>query len=49
MVFVLFAGHSANCRTTATTDQEDGAPHRGEHKAKGGGEAYGEKRLEGPA
>ena len=44
-----FAGHSVNCRATAAADQEDGAPHRGEHKAKGGGEAYGEKRLEGPA
>ena len=46
---VAFAGHSMNCRTTATTDQEDGAPHRGECEAKGGDEAYGEKRLEGPA
>ena len=43
-----FAGHSSNCRTIATADQEDGAPHRGERKAEGGNEAYGEKRLEGP-
>ena len=45
---VAFAGHSMNCQTTATADQEDGAPRRGERKTKGGGEAYGEKHLEGP-
>ena len=43
-----FAGHSSNCRTTATADPEDGAPHRGERKAEGGDKAYGEKRPEGP-
>ena len=37
-----FVGHSTNCQTTAAADQEDGAPHRGEREAKGGGEAYGE-------
>ena len=31
-----------NCHTTAATDQEDGAPHRGEHEAKGGDENDGE-------
>ena len=45
---VAFAGHTTNYRTTATTDQEDGAPHRGEQKTEGGGEAYGEKHPEGP-
>ena len=44
-----FAGHSMNYQTTVAADQEDGAPRRGEHKAEGGGEAYGEKRTEGPA
>ena len=44
-----FAGHSANYCTPAMADQEDGAPCRGEREAKGGGEAYGEKRVEGPA
>ena len=31
-----------NCHTTAATDQEDGAPHRGEREAKGGDENDGE-------
>ena len=44
-----FLGHSANCRTTAATDQKDGAPRQGEHKAEGDDENDGEKRLEGPA
>ena len=44
-----FAGHSTNCQTTAVAVQEDGAPRRGERKTEGGGEAYGEKHLEGPA
>ena len=38
-----------NCHTTAATDQEDGAPHRGEREAKGGDENDGEKLLEHPA
>ena len=44
-----FAGHSTNCRTTAAADQGDGAPRREERKTERGGEAYGEKRLEGLA
>ena len=44
-----FAGDSSDCRETAPADQEDGAPHRREHKAEGGNEAYGEKYLEGLA
>ena len=42
------AGHSMNCRTTATFDQEDGNPCRGQREAEGGYEADGEERLEGP-
>ena len=38
-----------NYQTTVASDQEDGAPRRGERKAEGGYEADGEKRLEGPA
>ena len=45
----VVVGHSTNCRTTAVSNQEDGAPHQGERKAEGGFEADGEKRLEGPA
>ena len=41
--------HSMNYQTTVASDQEDGAPCRGEHKAEGGGEAYGEKCPEGLA
>ena len=37
---VAFAGHSMNYQTTATADQEDGAPHQGERKIEGGDEAY---------
>ena len=44
-----FAGDSSDCRTTVTTDQEDGAPRRGERKAEGGDETDREKHLEGPA
>ena len=29
-----FAGHSANCRTTTTADQEDGAPRQENTKLK---------------
>ena len=46
---IAFVGHSTNYQTTATPDQEDGAPHRGERKTKGGGEAYGEKHPKGLA
>ena len=42
-------GHSANRRTMPTSDQEDGAPCRGEHEAEGSYEADGEKHPEGPA
>ena len=44
-----FVGDSSDCRTTVLADQEDGAPHRRKRKAERGDEAYGEKRLEGPA
>jgi len=43
------AGHSMNCRTTATFDQEDGNPCRGQREAEGGYEAHGEKHSEGLA
>ena len=46
---VAFVAHSTNYRTMVIADQEDGAPHRGEHKAEGGDVAYGEKRPEGSA
>ena len=36
-----FVGDSSDCRATAPTDQEDGAPRRRIRKAEGGDEAYG--------
>ena len=42
-----FVGHSTNYQTTAPSNQEDGAPRRGEREAEGSYEANGEKRPEG--
>ena len=43
------ARHSTNYQTTAPSNQEDGAPRRGEREAEGSYEADGEKRPGGPA